>query len=213
MGKYSNLKLPHYVNPDQKYTHKIQLVKDQIIEPNTLDREAILLGLAHVMERVGADLGDVNQKLLNFAGGKIFAAVFARGYRETRAIKEALQEQLKVIELTLEAYTQLTIDQFEVEGTTSLKMDDGSSVRVQEEPYAGVENKEVFRLWCIENDLGSQLQLWPSTTATLTKERLLAGLPEPDGVKAYLKSKIVFSKGKDEGGLGGPLTFAEAEFE
>lgn len=196
MGKYSHLKLPQYIDPDAKARDKVNSVKDAIIgSVGDVDRAAALLEIDRLMTQVGFNLTEVNTVLLAFCGGKYYAAIFARGYREARAVKETLQEHLKAIELTLEAYTQLVIDQFEVEGTESLKLDDGSTIRVQATPYAGVVDKEAFRRWCVENGLESQLQLWPSTTASLTKERLLEGLPEPDGVKAYMKAGLVFTKG------------------
>lgn len=203
MGKYSHLQLPKFIDPDAKAREKVQAVKDQIMRPAPdLDREALLGRVGAAMEEAAFRLDVVNQHLLHFAGGKNYATIFARGYRETRAVKEALQEQLKAIELTLEAYSQLAIDQFEVEGTTSLKLDDGSTVRVQGVPYAGVEDKQKFRLWCIGNDLEDQLTLNPAKTAALTKERLLQGLPEPDGVRAFMKDTIVFKGGSgDDGGF------------
>lgn len=55
-----------------------------------------------------------------------------------------------------------------------------------------LSNKDRFREWCIENGLGHKLQLWPTTMASITKERLLAGDTEPDGVKATNKPKLTF---------------------
>ncbi len=195
MGLYSKLRLPRYIDPDARSREKVHRIKDIITQSSDNGGNVSIAEVRVLMQNLGESLTRVNNLLLAFAGGRNHATIFARGYGETRLVKNILKQHLKDIELTLEAYTQLAIDQFEVEGTTSLKLDDGSTVRVQTTPYAGVVDKEVYRLWCIQNGLERELMLWPSKTAALTKERLLEGLPEPDGVKAYLKSSIYYSGG------------------
>jgi hypothetical protein len=196
VGKYSHLNLPKYIDPDAKYQEKVRAVKDQIGRAADVGQAGLLTDIAKRMVALGEHLNVINQDLIRLAGGKPYATLYAVGYRESRFVKEALKEHAKAIELTLEAYQQLAIGQLEVEGgVTSLKLADGSTFRVQDEVYVGVVDKEAFRKWCIAAGLEMSLQLWPGTTTSMTKERLIAGEPEPDGVKAYMKPKVVFSAG------------------
>lgn len=101
----------------------------------------------------------------------------------------------------------------------AVRLASGVTIAVQREPAAKVEDKEAFRRWCVappdvcmicggdderhhEGDgldhpfkpgggLEKALQLWPATMNALTKERLLAGEPEPDGVRAFFITKII----------------------
>jgi hypothetical protein len=124
------------------------------------------------------------------------------------------------LELRTEAIEQLALDQFENEATLAIKLDEGvvifeealgdladeilavkaldvqlnltPTVYYQAEPHGTVEDKDKFRKWCIENGLGEQLQLWPSTMQSIVKQRLLAADTLPDGVTAANKPKLTF---------------------
>ena len=122
------------------------------------------------------------------------AIALATHYAALRAAKDAVEEQLSDVNLQLEAISQLLVDQYESEGGTSVKLHDGHTVSVQYEPYAQVVDREPFRLWCVANDLEKALTLPWQTTNAITKERLLAGLAEPDGIKAHARTKIVLRK-------------------
>lgn len=123
------------------------------------------------------------------------ASAFAKRYAEIRREKNALEDQVSELNLQLTAVEQLMVDQYEVEGTTSLKLDTGESVAVQIEPYASVQDKDKFRQWCIAEGLENLMSIPWSTTNSLVKQRLLDGQPEPPGVTAYARSKIVLRKG------------------
>jgi len=124
----------------------------------------------------------------------------ADAYAVLRRAKAELEEREKEINLWLEALNQLGCDAYETDDISSLTLGDGSSVRSQPEVYAGVEDKERFRLWCIKNGYEKELSMQWATMNMLTKKRLEAGQPEPDGVKAWVKTKFVFQKprGKHE---------------
>lgn len=121
-------------------------------------------------------------------------AYLAIKFAITRAEKDVVEENLKEVNLRLEAITQLMAEQYEVEGVTSLRLHTGASVRIQMEPYAVVNEREDFRLWCCSNGYERSLMLPWQTTNAITKERLLEGEPEPHGVKCYSKVKAVFTK-------------------
>ncbi len=123
------------------------------------------------------------------------AAHFALQYAAIRREIDEIKRQNSEANLRLEAYSQLLIDQYEVEGTTSLTLDNGDVIRTQAEPYLIVEDKETFRQWCLKEGLERELHMLWQTANSLAKARLLEGDPEPDGTKAYVRTKIVFTKG------------------
>ncbi len=120
-----------------------------------------------------------------------YASTLVQRYVEIRAEKDAVEEVLKEIQLRLDATSQLLVDSYEVEGTSSMKLVDGPTVRVQYEPHAQVINSELLRQWAITQGLERDLQLPWQTTNKITKEMLLNGENEPDGVVAWSKAKIV----------------------
>ena len=92
--------------------------------------------------------------------------------------------------LMLDAYQSLMVAQFEAEGISSLKLSTGQPIVTYEEPYAQVIDKDAFRLWCIKQGLERSLVLPWQTTNKITKDMLLAGDPEPDGVTIYAKTRV-----------------------
>lgn len=80
----------------------------------------------------------------------------------------------------------------------TVKMADGSAVDVLKEPTGKVIDKEAFRQWCIANGLETSLQLWPSTTNSIVKDRCVSGKPAPDGVKVFALTKVKLRKGEDD---------------
>ncbi len=81
----------------------------------------------------------------------------------------------------------------------AIKLPNGMTVTVGIEPDVKVADKEQFRKWCVANGLEEALQLWPSTTASITKQRLLAGVALPDGVAVTVRSKVTPRKPRGEG--------------
>jgi hypothetical protein len=148
------------------------------------------------------------------------ASALAAIYTKLRAMRAILDHVESSLELRTKAIEQLALDQFENEATLAIKLDEGvvifeeavadlmdeimnvksidvqlnlsPTVYYQSEPYAVVEDKDLFRKWCVENGLGEQLQLWPTTTQSIVKQRLLAADTLPDGVTATNKPKLTF---------------------
>lgn len=162
-GKYAHIidKLPRFLGTEPKYQEKVEAVKQAIV------------------------------KEAKDAGSAVHAIGLSQDYERLRAEIDALEQQLSDSNLQLEAVSQLLVDHFEIEGVQSLRLEDGKSVGVQYEPYAQVKDREAFRLWCISMGLEKSMMLPWQTTNALTKERLLAGESEPDGVTAHAKTKIV----------------------
>ncbi len=137
--------------------------------------------------------------------GRPDAMTLANLYTEARAEKDALEAEEYKVNMRIEAITQLLADSEERgdagwgdygANDNALKLIDGGNIRVQPEPYAQVSNKEDFRLWCIANGYERKLQLWPSTTNAVCKERLKNGEPMPDGCEMYKRNKVVYTPGE-----------------
>ena len=148
------------------------------------------------------------------------ASALAATYTKLRAMRTLLDHVESSLELRTQAIERLALDQFENEAVLAVKLDEGvvvfeeamadlideilsvkeldlklnltPTVYYQAEPYAVVEDKDLFREWCIGAGLGQKLQLWPTTTQAIVKERLLAGDTLPDGVTATNKPKLTF---------------------
>jgi hypothetical protein len=148
------------------------------------------------------------------------ASSLAATYTKLRAMRTLLDHVESSLELRTKAIEMLTLDQLENESTLAIKLDEGvvvfeeavadlideilsvkelelklnltPTVYYQSEPYGTVEDKDLFREWCVANGLGEKLQLWPTTMQSIVKERLLAGDTLPDGVTATNKPKLTF---------------------
>lgn len=119
----------------------------------------------------------------------------ARYYRDLRQDIEDLEEAVKELNVELEATQQLVHERYEAEELTSLKLSDGGSVSVQEEPYAQVVDPALFRTYCLTDpDLRQQVSLPWQTTNAMVKQSLLEGQDYPPGVKAYIKPKLVWRR-------------------
>ena len=189
-GKYAHViaKLPRYLGTEPKYQEKVEAVKkDMLRHPCDCGMEGTTDLSFH-----SSDCAYRVKEPRTF----IYGVDLAKQYIAIRNEIDALDTKLSDANLRLEATSQLLTDQFEVEDTSSLNITGQGTVRTQYEPYAKVEDKEAFRLWCITNGLEKSLALPWQTTNSITKERLLAGQPEPTGVTATSKSKIVLTREK-----------------
>jgi len=183
---------------EPEYQEKVNAVKRKILEPIPDGVEQEEFPSSAVEDFVGditAMLQVLNDKMIRAVAGDRKAVQLARVFRDLRTIKSALEQQEKVTNVLLDAYGQLLVDQYEVEGTTSITLTDGGKVRTQYEPHAKVVDKDANRKWAIANGLENSLTLPWQTVNALTKEALLNGDDAPDGVEAISRPKIVYTKG------------------
>lgn len=175
--------LPRMLGTEPAYQEKVEIVKQQIkAEP---DFSPVSSALA---KRYRALRGDESSVAL-VAPDRMEALIAEFG-------KEGIEAILSAINLRIEAVSQMMVASFEAEDITTVKnASDGFTVRVQYEPYAQVTDKAAFYEWCQKNGLGKAMTLPWQTTNAITKERLLAGEPEPAGVTAHAKTKIVLTRG------------------
>jgi hypothetical protein len=191
-------KLPRF-NPlsvmDKTYQDKVNTKVLEILQPPADEEQPSDERLQDELEMwvkgAMANLSEACQILTQMAKGRRQGVVFARVYNEIRAIRDAVDKRESDLHVLEDAYTQLMVDQFEVEGTTGLTLDTGEAIRIQYEPYAVVVDKDLFLSWCIEEGLQRSLALPWQTTNMLVKDRLLRGESDPPGIVAHTKVKPV----------------------
>lgn len=189
-GKYAHVvnTLPKFPGDDPERRELIERVKAEILAPPNEDDPSV--DIRPTIDNIERYIKIVMQAEKRAAAGKPYASEFARVYAELRMIRDRIGSWDSSVGLLIEAYQELMTEQLEVEGTTSLTLASGQTVSTFLEPYSQVFDKEVYRLWCIEEGLDRQMSLpWP-TTNSLTKARLLAGEPEPPGVKLFVKTQV-----------------------
>lgn len=112
-------------------------------------------------------------------------------YVMLRIEKEQIEAASYDVNLRTEAVKQLMAEQFEVESVSTMKTSEGISVSTHLEPYARVENAALLQEWALADpDLRRKLALPWMTVNGITKERLLAGEPEPPGVSIYAITRV-----------------------
>lgn len=135
------------------------------------------------------------------------ASGLAHQYALLRDLKNKIEDDLSATNLQLEAYTQMLVESNNSDDPewgqygatqTTLRLVTGDKIEVRKEPYAQVVDKDANRKWAMEQGLERMLSLPWQTVNSLTKEALLKGEAEPEGVKAYVKTKIVFTAMKVE---------------
>jgi hypothetical protein len=189
--------LPRYDGLEPKQREKVDATRAEILmapqegDPNITEAD---------LEAAIVSLEDIYVELLwavtRMCARSPHAATFTRGYLWARRLEDVLDDMAKRKNILLQAYLEMVIDYYEIEGTTTLKLADGEGARLEYVPHAVVKDREKFQQWCIANGFGPQLQLPWQTTNAETKDRLAVGLPEPDGVEAYNEVKVIYVPAK-----------------
>ena len=108
-----------------------------------------------------------------------------------RKEKVEAKETLSEIQIRLKAIEQMLINGFESVGITNLKLESGESISTQMKPWSKVDDKRLFRSWCVANGYEDLLELPWQTMNGLVCHRLEEGMPEPDGVSAFIETRVV----------------------
>ena len=122
-------------------------------------------------------------------------ADLAKKIVEIRGEKSDAKEVMDRINLKLVAHEQILTDKFESAGITQVRLDSGTTISTQIKPYARVVDRIAFRKWCVENGYEGALALPWQTTNSLVSDRLIEGLPEPQGIETFKQTTVVLRKG------------------
>ena len=129
----------------------------------------------------------------------------AKEYSKYRKAKDAAEEEVSACNLMIEMLSQMLAATQEANNPewgaygasdNTLRLVTGDKIEVRKEPYAVVEDKDANREWAIKNGLERMLGLPWQTINSIAKQRLLVGEAEPDGVKTFVKTKIIYTKMK-----------------
>ena len=189
-GKYSAFvnDLPRFPGDDPDRRQVVEAVKQSILEPG--EESLLPFDPNGLLDRMDTFAKAIYRGELRATAGRPWASEFARLYAELRMIRERIATWDASIGLLLEAYLALMVEQFEVEGISSLKLSNGQPVSTFLEPYVQVVNKEECRQWAVAQGLEHQMTLPWNTLNKLAKDMLLAGESEPPGTVVYAKTKV-----------------------
>jgi hypothetical protein len=181
---------------DMGYQQKANVVKDTILstpkpEGSILQHdELVRTRIELILEDYAAATKELVEVIMAGIGGRQHAVVMARYWLLLRQCEKHVDEQLKSIRLLLYAVEQLGVEQFSVEGTGKIGLDDLGTVYVQPEVVVKVRDKDALRDWYVKQGLFRELNAHHGTTTSQTKVLLLKGEPEPDGVEAFFNEKF-----------------------
>lgn len=154
-----------------------------------------------------AKIDVVKTKLLDLRGGSMTTSQLFAHYAMLRKMQDELKAQMSDVNIAIEATSQLLIDSHkrQEEGwgaygaaPNCLTAVNGDKVRIDVEPYATVVDKDANREWAIKQGLERLLSLPWQTINSVAKKLLLAGEPEPPGVKTFKKLTIVYTPMKPD---------------
>lgn len=129
---------------------------------------------------------------------KRHATVLAGAYADLRREAEEKAAELSEIKLRLATVMLMMTDQFEIEGDiSSMTVAHGDRINTHYEPHLIVEDKETFRMWCLNQGLERDMVLPWAKANKLLKDMKLAGEPNPPGGQCYARPKVTFTKGKE----------------
>lgn len=136
----------------------------------------------------------LREQILNDPEFRRNASTVAQTYAMLRIEAEEKQAELDEIKTRLTAVMLIMNEQYEAEDMLSITIKGVGAIRVQPEPHAIVMDKAEHQRWCREQGLDDLMVLPWGTTNRFTKELLLSGKPEPRGVEAYMRPKVVFAE-------------------
>jgi hypothetical protein len=101
-----------------------------------------------------------------------------------------LEAEIHQENLELEALRQMLVDAMTADGLDMVRLGDGSSLSMKDEPYSSVENRAAFHQWIKESGREHLLTVNYQSMNSLVKDLLLDGQPPPPGLKAFIKTSL-----------------------
>lgn len=128
----------------------------------------------------------------SIAGDK--SVEIAKQYAFLKVEKDRLEDELKAINLQLEARNAVLVERLENDGTQSFKLETGENFYLSDEPYAQVRDKVRLNDWFSENGMDELRTVNWQTLSAIVKERLERGDQLPEGCEVFLKTKVVMRR-------------------
>jgi hypothetical protein len=195
-GKYADVigDLPREFGVEPERRDKVNALKTQILTMDSagdLNDEAI----EELIFEVQALLQVINDNLVRGVANRVTAINVAKTFKMVRVLKEVMSKQESITNTIVDAYTEILVDQYEVEGVRSVDLEDGGKIRWEEQPHAKVVDKDANRKWAIANGMESALSIHWNVLNAIAKDLLLKGEELPDGVEMTARPKVVYTKG------------------
>lgn len=127
-----------------------------------------------VREKVDARKRELVESETQLVGAVKPTAIAAK-YVAARAQKDLIAEQESAVNVEIKALEELLHTTFEAEGLSELKLADGSSVSVGNEPSTSIIDKDALIAWAKANGYERMLTLYSATVGAVAKEILLEG--------------------------------------
>jgi hypothetical protein len=104
-------------------------------------------------------------------------------YARLRGERDVLDEQLRALNVRVNAAEQMLWDALEASGLEAVRLKSGKNISMTRDVTVAVEDREAFNTWIREQHLESLFTVHAGKVLSMTKERLLAGEVLPAGVK------------------------------
>ena len=115
-------------------------------------------------------------------------ARLARLFAERSAAKKGLEEVISSHNVTLEALSQLLVEQLEASDSQKIELSSGATIYLQDSVYPGIEDEKKFYDWLHKQKMDELLTLNHQTLKGIVSEHLQSGKPLPSGTKCFLKT-------------------------
>lgn len=113
-----------------------------------------------------------------------------------RMQKDEAEDALKKINEQLGICEDSLVDLMESSELTALRTEAGHHLSLRGACYPTVKDRGQFITWVEEHGYHDALTMHHSTLKSLCKELLEEAKPLPDGVEAFMKSRITFKRGR-----------------
>jgi hypothetical protein len=202
MGKYDKVMdgLPPLPVEDQKYQDAVNEVKRRLLHPASQS----LLEFSVLTEDLLTDAQEIIQRETEAtkteAKTTFTPEALVQSYKLARKAKEDVEAVLAEVQKRLTALEQLLVKSFEEDETgwgefgatpNTLRLRNGSAVRLEPGPRPKVEDRAAFQAWCLKNGYKNDLVMNAKRMEAITKELMLDAKPAPAGVKVYSGWKVV----------------------
>jgi len=115
-------------------------------------------------------------------------------YTTVRNKKDEIKITLSAVQIMIDAAENIIKDRYEAQGLTKMTLESGETISVSPEPHAIVIDQALMVEWAKEEGLESKLTIPWMTLNSHLKGLLSDGKKEQPGVKAYIRTKVLFRR-------------------
>jgi len=116
--------------------------------------------------------------------------LLGEAYNKARERKEKLEDDLGDVNTELEALSQMILSKMEEDNLSLVRLDDGSTLYINDKPYCRVDNQVKFLTWIRTSKKEDLLSVHYQRMNSLVSEMLLEGQEPPPGIKAFIKTSL-----------------------